>query len=314
MNNEETSSPLHLGSWLFYICWLAAIFFIVIITFCDYFTFNSTQQFFMVFFIVGLLILPFLKSMSVGNFFKIEIREVKKSIQELREKIIDLKISNTQATTIINSISEYGENISTSTKAESKKFYKKAEELRVNGKYIESLNFYKMSLEADRNNWLSAFYLGAIYLSLTDLGIVKRYWDFDEYERLSNALFYSQYATKIDKAHFGQFLNLAIAQQHIGGDKLLELSIKSFNNTVDILKRDPNLKYDAKLKIAHGKSLHFKAMSLSSLNRIDEAIRNDVEAIHIFENCPEPAPNELPKWLKQAKDHLNMLKESKNNS
>lgn len=307
MESGNKSSPLNFGSWLFYLCWLSSLIFIIVIIFSDYFIFNSTQQFFMIFLIVALLILPFLKSISIGDFFKVEIREVKKSVQELREKLIEVQLSNSQSTTIINSITEFGEKISTPTISESEKLYNIAEELKINKKYIESLKYYKLALESDTRNWLAAFNLGAIYLVLNDHRVPKDSWNFTENERLSNALFYSQYATKIDKNHYGQFFNLALAQQHTGGDKMLELSINSFDNTIDILERDPSLHADSRLLTNYGKCLHFKAMSLFMLNRIEDAIENDKKAIDLFENCPEPKPTELLKWLDQSKNHLNEL-------
>ena len=127
-----------------------------------------------------------------------------------------------------------------------------AESLYKQNRIIESIENYKESLKYDKENWIAAMYLGFLYLSLPEFKIDKKYWGFTDEERLELSIYYSTYATKIDINHFNQFMNLGIAQKHLGGERHTKLALKNIKIAYDMLEYDPNVKNNPQMFLNKG--------------------------------------------------------------
>jgi len=74
MSQNDQSSVLKVGSWLFYICWLACLSVIVWILIWKIGSIQSPYGFFLFLVLICMVMLPFLKSFAVGNIFSVHKR------------------------------------------------------------------------------------------------------------------------------------------------------------------------------------------------------------------------------------------------
>ena len=60
----------------FYTCWIIVILIILSTIFFNFKVFQSNKGFALLLLLLGFILLPFLKSLSVGNLFKIELQKI----------------------------------------------------------------------------------------------------------------------------------------------------------------------------------------------------------------------------------------------
>lgn len=309
MSSEKDQEKFKVGGWLFVTCWLAIILMLIATLIFDLYPLKSELHFILFLVLIGIILLPFLKSFNVGKIFGIELKSLNTNIEKLRETILNFNISAKQEVSLLNINSPEGQNLQYKTVEQSKKKSDLGFSLSYQGRFLEAIEAYKESLKIDPNNWIAAMYLGFIYLSLPEYKVDQNEWGFDNDERLFQSIYYSTYATKIDIQHYNQFMNLAIAQKHLGGDGLIRLSLKNMNKAYNMFVSDPNVPSNPIMVLNKAKARSFMGEYAEALGMKKEAKMYRQEAIDIFKNCPEPKPQELNRWLKQAEDALKHLNE-----
>jgi len=176
---------------------------------------------------------------------------------------------------------------------------------QIGKQFIESGNLsaaiphFKKVLKLNPNHWLSAMYLGFIY------GENHNNPEYNLYE----SIFYSTYAIKLDKNHFNQFLNLALAQIHTGNENLIMESIKNFNESENVIKRDPN-KNRPILVTQLAKIYKFKGEAFERLENSEDALISYKEAYKIFESFPDSKSDEIQKWMNDTKRDIERLEKT----
>ncbi len=294
----------------FYTCWIIVIIIILSTIIFDFKVFQSNKGFILLLLLLGIILLPFLKSLSVGNLFKIELQKMEESVNKLRDtinNILHLNILNKQTVNISNLNTPDGRIEQVQTELKSQRFSDQAYSLFKQGRLLESIDYYQKAYELDNNNWVAAYFLGYLYLSLRDFKIKESEWGFDELDRLSRSFMYSRIAITKDPNHYMQYMNLGIAQGHLGGNRMLKLAIRNLEVAFNMLSYDKNVENKSQFVIIKGKCKSFMGEFAEVLKLIDNAIKHTKEAIDIFTDCPEPIPANRDHWLKQAKDRLRRL-------
>ncbi len=295
---------------LFYIIWILSILIIIatLISKCE--VIEDNRRFILLLLLIGILFLPFLSSLSIGNLFRIDLRKIGESIDKLRETVLNVLQSNVQNKQEVNIFplktpDDRSEQIRIELR--SQRYAEQAYSLFKQGRILESIEFYHKSFEWDNNNWVAAFFLGFLYLSLNDYKIPDEKLGIDKLERLSRSVFYSSIATINDPNHYMQFMNLGIAQGHWGESRMLTLALRNLEKAYNMLDYDPNVKNAPKLFLNKGKCRSFMGEFSESLGDKDNARRYRKEAIDILKSCPQPVPKDRDRWLKQAEDALQRL-------
>jgi len=310
MSNNK--AKLQIGSNLFYIVWISSIILLLIsiiyLVFCPY-SFQTVYPIYIFLLIlIGILMLPFAGKFNIGKLFSIELKELSSSIEKLRDTIINIGIKNVQEVKVTTAINgPYGESFKVYALEQSQKNLNLANSLFQQQRFMESLKYYHEALKYDNDNWVAAMYLGFIYLSLPEFGVDENEWGFNNDERLFRSIFYSAYAAEKDVNHYNQFMNLAIAQKHLGGEGLTRLAIKNMEKAYNMLNYDPNVINNPKMFLNKGKAISFMGEFEEALGNKDKAIQYRKEAIEIFNQCPKPNPPDLEKWKNQAQEALNKL-------
>ncbi len=308
METKNSNSQLQIGSTLFYVCWILAIVLVLLTLTCDLKPLESNLNFILFLLLIGIILLPFLKSLNIGKIFGVELKNLSSNIEKLRETVLNLNIRSTQEVRLTNVNAPDGQNLQIQTVEQSQKKLNLAYSLLKQKRFLEALDVYHEALKLDPNNWIAAMYLGYLYLSLRDFQVDSNTWGFDDAERLARSMFYSTYATEVDLNHYTQFMNLAIAQKHLGGDGLTRLALKNMEIAYNMLDYDRNVPKYPPMLMNKGKARSFMGEFAEALGLISEAKMYRKEAIEIFKNCPEPKPQDLEKWLKQAEKSLSDLK------
>ena len=295
----------------FYTCWFIVVLIIIISIIFDFKVFQSNKGFILLLLLLGFILLPFLKSLNVGNLFKIELQKIEESIDKLRDtvyNVLHLNIQSKQTTNIFNLNTRDGRVEQIQTDLKSQRFSEQAYSLFKQGRFLESIDYYQKAFESDNNNWGAAYSLGYLYLSLRELKVKDSEWGFDEVERLSRSIVYSGIAIMKDPNHYMQYMNLGIAQGHIGGNKMLELAIRNLEKAFNILSFDKNVVKNPQLMVAKGKCRSFMGQFAETLKLIGDAREYRKQAIDILKACPTPVPHDRDLWLKQAEGALEKLK------
>lgn len=305
MTVEKDKEKFKIGGGLFVFCWIVVILMISISLIFN--LLKSELNFILFLVLIGIILLPFLKSFNVGKIFGLELKSLNTNIEKLRETILNFNINTKQEINLLNILSPEGQNLQIKTIEESKKKSDLGYSLFMQQRLLEAIDAYKESLKIDPNNWIAAMYLGFIYLSLPEYKIDETTWGFDNSERLFQSIYYSAYATKIDIQHYNQFMNLAIAQKHLGGRNLVQLALKNMEKAYRMFITDPNVPSNPILVLNKAKARSFMGEFAEAIEEYEDAIKYRQEAIEIFRNCPEPKPEALEKWLHQAEEALENL-------
>jgi tetratricopeptide (TPR) repeat protein len=313
MSQNDQSSVLKVGSWLFYICWLACLSVIVWILIWKIGSIQSPYGFFLFLVLLCMVMLPFLKSFAVGNIFSVQVRELTSSVEKLRDSVQNILIQQSQNTqnlnlTLLNAPD--GRNVEIQTGFNSKKYSNLGNSLFQQGRYMESLDYYGKAFESDSNNWVAAMFLGYIYLSLNDLKKNQTKWGFNNRERLLRSVFYSMHATQKDPNHYMQFMNLGIALRHLGGKNLIRLGLENLEKAFNMLSNDPQIQKNPELMTAKGKCRSFMGEFVELLEMKKEALQYRKEAVEIFNDCPEPLPADFEHWLRDAERAISEIEKS----
>lgn len=311
--STKGKDQLTVGSLLFFICWTISL---ILLPASLYFKFISitNKTFFLAILIqIGLILTPFLKSFSVGNLFKIELKELSKSVDELRSSIqnfINIQHNNIQSIKNYNISTPIG-SFSAEMSKISNKYLNLGNSLYNQKRYIESLKYYKKAYDFDKNNWVTSLMLGFLYISLEDLKVPQELWGFNNEERITRSIFYSTQATLLDPNHFNQYMNLGIAYLHFGGENSFKLAYKNLEIAYEMLNNDPNIQLNPIFITNKGKVKSFMGEAAEKLDQIELAIKNRKESIDIFENCPNPKPFEIKKWISLSQDAISCLVKKK---
>lgn len=292
---------------LFYIIWIFSILIIFVTLVSRWEVIEDNRGFILFLLLIGILFMPFLSRLSIGNLFGIELRKIGDSIDKLRETVLNVLQLNVQTRQEVNIFSlKTPDDRSEQMRIElrSQRYAEQAYSLFKQGRILESIEYYHKSFEWDNNNWVAALFLGFLYLSLSDIRISTEKWGIDDFERLSRSVFYSLFATVKDPNHYMQFMNLGIAQGHLGGNKMLTLALRNLKKAYNMLDYDPTVKNDPKLLLQKGKCRSFMGEFSESLGDKEIAKRYRQEAIEILKNCPQP---DRDRWLKDAEDALQRL-------
>lgn len=307
MTNKDQESPLRIGGTVFCVCWIACLVLLAVLFVCDIGTVKSAPGFLIIMAFIGILMFPFIRSFSVGNVFSVQVRELTNSVERLQDSVqnlISFQFRSTQNVVVSNLNAPDGRNIKIETEAKSKRYSEQANSLFGQGRYLEAIEYYEKAFEWDPNNWVAAFYLGFLYLSLRELNDDENSWGFSENERLLRSAFYSTYATKKDPNHYMQFMNLGIALRHIGGERLIKLGLQNLEKAYNMLSHDPQVPNNPNLMLAKGKCRSFMGEFADLLGMREEAALYRREAVEIFGMCPAPVPDELHNWLQDAERAL----------
>jgi len=310
MEKDDQSNALRIGSWLFYICWIASILAIAFILRYGIGSVQSPSGLFLLLVLLCMVMFPFLKSFTVGNLFSVQVRDLANSVEKLRDSVQNILIQQSQNTqnfnlSVLNAPD--GRNIEIQTEFKSQKYSNLGNSLFQQGRYMESLNYYEKAFESDSNNWVAAMFLGYIYLSLNDFERDQTKWGFNDRERWLRSVFYSIHATKKDPNHYMQFMNLGIALRQLGGENLIRLGLENLEKAFNMLSYDPEVPKYPGLMTAKGKCRSFMGEFTHLLGMIKEAIQYRKEAIEIFNKCPEPVPPDLGNWLKDAEKAISQI-------
>ena len=311
MSENNISAKFQIGSKLFYGVWISSICLlsisIVYLAFCPY-SFKIIYPIYVLLLIViGLLLLPFGGKFNVGKIFSIELKQLNSSIEKLRDTIVNFSIKNTQNLTVSNVNGPTGEILQVYTAEESKRNLKLAYSLFQQRRIIESIEYFHAALKYDSDNWVAAMFLGFTYLSLPDFQPNINEWGFDDNERLSRSIFYSTLAIRNDVNHYNQFMNLAIAQKHLGGERLCRLAIKNMEKAYNMLNFDQTVQNIPQLFLNKAKARSFMGEFEEAMGNRDHAIQFRQEALQLFNQCPTPIPNDLEIWKNQAQEALDRL-------
>ncbi len=296
----------------FVFIWLFSLIIVFTVFINDFERINSFYGITLLFLFIGLLFLPFIESLSVGNFLKINLKNLEKSIDNLRESILtflQVNQQNNQVNNYFGSINTPdGSSAEIKTENISRYYAQRAFSLFNQKRYNESLIQYHKAYDADNNNWVAASFLGFLYLSYKDYDIPREEWGFNDLERLNRSIFFSTIATYNDPNHFMPFMNLGIAQGHWGGKNMLTLGTANLEKAYKMLDFDTKTQTNPNLYLEKAKIKSFIGEQFGKLNDIKTAIMHREEANIIFEKCPEPRPPEFEHWYKENLKHLNDLK------
>ncbi len=312
---KDSKETFEIGSTLFLFLWIFSCI-LMVLSIC-YFNFVINPPIATYFTIVlllvliGLMMVPFAKGVSVGKLFSIQLKEINSSIERLRETIINIGIKNVQDVKVYTTIPAGQENIHVSASEKSAEQIESAKTLYKQGKIMEAIESYKRALNYDCENWGAAMALGYIYFSLDEMGIDKSEWGFSDEERLFKSIFYSTYATEKDKQHYNQYLNLGIAQGKLGGDKSIRVAIKNLEVAYNMLNNDDSIAGNPYWIMSKGKARSFMGEFEEKLGNTDKATEYRSEAIEIFNSCPDPKPHDLEHWKADAEQALNRLRGNK---
>jgi len=307
MSSEKNKEIYRVGGGLFVLCWLVVIVLIIITIIYNLPPLKSNLHFILFLVLIGIILLPFLKSFNVGKIFGVELKSLNTNIEKLRDTILNFNINIKQEINLLKIPSPEGQNLQLKTIEESKKKSDLGYSLFTQKRLLEAIDAYKESLKIDPNNWIAAMYLGFIYLSLPEYKIDEANWGFNNAERLFQSIYYSTYATKIDIQHYNQFMNLAIAQKHLGGESLVRLALKNMEKAYRMFITDPNVPSNPVLVLNKAKARSFMGEFAEVIGEFEEAKRYRQEAIDIYKSFPEPKPEALENWLHQAEEALDKL-------
>jgi len=301
-------------NWSFWIPWFLATAMYLIILIFDLLHVNSTTGLTRVIILTVLLLIPIIKSVKIGNIFKLDLKEfdeIKEEVKEIRRTLFSINLQSNQTVNYypqpVGLPYQKIQNIPISDRT--KLLMDDAEQTYKQGKVHNSIEKYRIVLEEfDPNNWVAAFWLGYLYLLLED-SVEKE----SIKKVLDQSIFYSKYATTKNKTHAAQFINLAIAQKHfatLDGQKLyalIELALENLEFAEKLFERDDNSLSDPKMIIDYGKCLHFIAEFNEELGKKNNGIEYSEKAITVFKKHPDQINSEVQKWLNEAKKRLKHL-------
>jgi len=246
--------------------------------------------------LIGLVLLPNIETLNIGNIFKIKVRELNETIKELRNTIINLNLNQSNTQNVI-----FGQyplpGVDKSVEIKIGPIVQKYLDAGIidikNADFPNAIENFKVALKLDGDNWYAAMYLGYIYLTIEDkseiIGLNKS-------ECLMESIFNSYWAIQKDRSNFMQFMNLGIAQAHLGGEGLIRMGINNLIKTREIISQDNRIESDSYLKLVYGKATSFIGEFYKKLEMTEEAVEFRKKAIEVFENIPEPKPPGYQKW------------------
>ena len=162
MTTEKNQEKFRVGGGLFVFCWLAVIFMLIVTFIFDLYPLKSELNFILFLVLIGIILLPFLKSFNVGKIFSLELKSLNTNIEKLRETILNFNINTKQEVSLLNINSPEGQNLQFKTVEQSKKKSDLGFSLFHQGRFLEAIEAYRDSLKIDPNNWIAAMYLGFI--------------------------------------------------------------------------------------------------------------------------------------------------------
>ncbi|MDP8267908.1 MAG: tetratricopeptide repeat protein [Candidatus Tenebribacter davisii] len=304
--SEKEKNQLSIGSKLFFFCWIISILLLPASFYFKLISITNKTVYPAILIQIGLILTPFLKSFSVGSIFKVELKELSKSVDDLKtsfQSFISVNQNNVQVMKNYNIQTPVGD-FEVETIKLSNKYLKLGYSLYHQKRYIESLEYYKKAFDLDSNNWVASLLLGSIYLSLNDFKVPQSSWGFNDEERLAKSIFYLTLTIRNDPNHYNQYMNLGLAYLKLNGDNSLKLAYSNLETAYTMLCDDQNIQLMPSFMLDKGKSLSFMGEAAKKLNLIEKAIEHRKESINIFDNCPKPTPLDLNKWRDLSQNAL----------
>jgi len=314
--NEKKQWPFH-----YWLLWSIALLLVILSIFFNLIPFNTVNELLLFLLLIGLVLLPLLSKFKIGNLFEMELKNISQSVDKLKDTVLNLSLTmnNVQSTKVIvntpNSTQTelMGTTLIPDNQIQLKQsnnlqfLFNKASEQFNRKEYLRAIDTYKSILELDCKNWISAMILGFIYLSLDELlenvesiGLMKG-------NILSNSIKYSGVAIELNKSHYNQYMNLALAQKKSESKFLLEDGLENLKRAIDVFDRDPNTMRSPNLCMEKGKAVSFMGEFYELLGDKKSALKYRNEAVDIFDSCPDPKPLAFAKWYKDTKNAIKKL-------
>lgn len=306
---EVSKDNFKIGGTVFIICWIASILVIPLCVRLGFLELTNVTIFPAILIIICLILFPFLKKFSVGKFLSLELKELNKSIEEVKTSIknyINMRQNNVQVMKNYNIQTPIG-NMNIVTQKESKHLLDLGYSLYKQTRLIEALDCYKNVYLIDPKNWIASFMIGTIYLALEDLQIPVETWGITNEERIAKSIFYSSQTINVDPNHYNQYMNLGIAYLKLKGENSYKLAYSNLEVAYKMLCNDQNIQHIPAFMLDKGKALSFMGEIAEKLNQIKIAIEHRKESINIFDSCPNPKPSQLNKWKELSQNALSKL-------
>lgn len=311
--NEKQHWPFH-----YWLLWSIALLLVILSIFFSLIPFKTINELLLFLLLIGLILLPLLSKFKIGNLFEMELKNISQSVDKLKDTVLNLSLNMKNELSIVNNynppnISQQGlmgaisipENQRQIKQSNNIQYlFDKANDQYNRNEFLQAIDTYKTILELDCRNWISAMILGFIYLSLDELLENVESIGLTKGNILSNSIKYSEIAIELDKSHYNQYMNLALAQRKSESKLLLEEGLENLKRARDVFDRDPNTMKNPKLCMEKGKVVSFMGEFSEILGNRGNALKYRIEAVDIFDSCPEPKPAAFTKWYNDAKNAI----------
>lgn len=319
--NENIQWPFH-----YWLLWSIALLLVILSIFFNIIPFKTVNELLLFLLLIGLVLFPLLSKFKIGNFFEMELKNISQSVDKLKDTVLNLSLTmnNVQSTKIIFNPPNIpqkqlmGATSIPNNQVELKQTYNlqylfdQATSHFNKGEFLLAIESFKKILELDCKNWLSAMMLGFIYMSLDEivddiesLGLCKG-------NVITESIKYSGIAIELNKSHYNQYMNLALAQKKSGSKILLKEGLENLKKARDVFNRDPNTMKNPNLCMEKGKVVSFMGEFSEILGNKENALIYRNEAVDIFNSCPDPKPMAFEKWYNDTKNAIKELKSEKN--
>lgn len=307
---KNNKNPL---PWLTILSVVAVIVLIILALLCDWDSLVKPYRLILFLLLLSMILFPSLKEFSIGNIITMKIKSLDNSVNQLKDTILNLSFNTTNTQTIINSDFPlpHGQTYSGPMIKEAKRVFDLARSLYNQKRYIESLKYFNKAFDLDRNNWVSAMYLGFIYLSISNLNINQDQIGITRNQTLEKSIFYSSCAVDLDPNHFNQYMNLGIAQMHFDSNILKQSGIINLQIVIDMISNDKKANSDPGLFIQKCKCATFIGEIYEKLEDFSKSRSQYELAMTYYDICPTPLPLDYEKWkndtiigLKRANNKL----------
>lgn len=270
--------------------WVVTLFWDIEILLLRMYEIPSPGEWFL-FLTIPILLLPVIQSFSIGGILGVKMNKLENEVAGLKQTILSISTTNTNIDARITKTYNFGGKlIKTDFKETSDRLTDIGFKQIVEKKYHESVYYLEQSVYFDSENWFSYMLLGFVYDTISPDN--KPY---DETEMLLKSMEYSKKAIEIDRSHYMQFMNLGLAQQHIGGKKLWQKAIDNFTTAEQMIENDSEAMKINKIRIQRGKCLRFIGDCASSLEYYNLALEHYMKAKQVFDSCE--AEPERTQWL-----------------
>lgn len=311
VKNEKNQWPFY-----YWFLWSIALLLVILAIFFDLIPFKTVNELLLLFLLIGLVLLPLLNKFKIGNLFEMDLKNISQSVDELKDTVLNLSLNmKNEQSTVLNfnppNISEKALMGATSI-SENKTELKQTNSLQylfnqaithLNRKeFLSAIESLKKILELDCKNWRSAMMLGFIYLSLDEIVDDIESLGLSKGNAINNSIKYSGIAIELDKSHYNQYMNLALALKKSESRFLLEEGLENLKKAKEVFNRDPNTMRNPNLCMENGKVTSFMGEFSEILGNKKNALKYRNEAMDIFDSCPDPKPTAFKKWYEDTKN------------